>query len=161
MVGDQHVRWHANADADTYSHPDAYPYANTNAAPNTYSYADTNNVRGLGRRQDLHRWAGGELSRCNVQGAFDPHRLRRHQLESEGHADLVDDRRNLQYHSDADANTYADSNTYPDADAYANANADSDSNTDTDADADRLEETSARWLHARKLCERLGLYPYG
>ena len=48
-------------------------------------------------------------------------------------------------HADADADAYP----YPDADA------------DADADTNQLEEAGASRVYARKLCKRLGLYPYG
>ena len=76
MDGEQHVRSHPYAYAYAYAYPNAYPDTYPNAYAN--AYANANHVRAVGRRQDLHRRAGGELSRCHLQGAVDPHRLRRH-----------------------------------------------------------------------------------
>jgi hypothetical protein len=71
----------------------------------------------------------------------------------------VDDRRHLQYHAYADTNADA----YTDTNAHTNAHTDSDAYSDANADADanRHEEASVGRLHARELCKRFGLYPYG
>jgi len=153
MDNKQHMRSHANADANADADPNADPNPDPDANPN--ANPNPNHVRGMGRRQDIHRWPSGELSRCYLQGAVDSHRLRRHQLESEGHPNLVDGRRNLRY--DADPDAYSD----PDPNPNTNTNTNTNSDSDSDADANRHEETSVSWLYARKLCERLGLYPYG
>ena len=159
MDGEQHVRSHANSDSDAYpnAHANAYPdtYPNANAYAN--ANANANHVCAVGRRQDLHGWASGQLSWRYLQGAVDPHRLRRRQLESEGHPDLVGDRRNLRYDSYPDANT----NTNTNADSNANTNTNTYTNADTDSDANRHEETSVSRLYACQLRKRLGLYPYG
>jgi hypothetical protein len=155
---------HAYTDANTHPYPNANAYANTNTNtyPNSNPYANANadtSVRRLGRGQNLHRWPGSELSRYYLQSAVDPHRLCRHQLESEGHANLVDDRWDLQHYTDAYAYAYAYADANPDSDT--NANAYTDANSYADSYANRHEETGLGWLHARKLRKRFRLYPYG
>ncbi len=148
---EQHVRSYADADSNPYTHANAYTDSDSNANAN----ANANDVHSVGGRQDLHRWPGRELHRCYLQSAIDPHRLHRHQLESEGYPDLVDGRWNLQYDPNPDTDTHTDT------DSDTNTDTDTDTDSDADSNAHRHEETSVSWLYACKLCQRLRLYPHG